>query len=123
MDERKGVNNEKGDKDVDLDEIDESTCSGDTYYDIYDNEEGIITEDSIVWVNTNKNIWEGMVIKIYFSDVPENAKHLKLIWIDTKKEESILLIKKSKEYKQKGYLYQLRDTRMEGLWINQCWIC
>ena len=31
MDEGKGVNNEKGRKDVDLDELDESTCSDDTY--------------------------------------------------------------------------------------------
>ena len=45
MDEGKGVNNEKGGKDVDLNELDESTCSDDTYYDIYDNEEEIITED------------------------------------------------------------------------------
>ena len=59
MDEGKGVNNEKGGKDVDLDELDESTCSDDTYYDMYDNEEEIITEDSIVWVNTNKTIWKG----------------------------------------------------------------
>ena len=35
MDEGKGVNNNKGGKDVDLYEVDESTCSGDTYYDIY----------------------------------------------------------------------------------------
>ena len=91
MDEGKGVNNEKGVKDVDLDEFDESTCSGDTYYDIFDNEEEIITENSIFWVNTNKTIWEGRVIKIPFSDVPEGAKHLKLIWINTKKEESVLI--------------------------------
>ena len=33
MDEGKGVIHERGGKDVDLDEFDESTCSGDTYYD------------------------------------------------------------------------------------------
>ena len=54
MDEGKEANNEKGGKDIDLDEFDASTCSDDTYYDIYDNEEELITEDSIVWVNTNK---------------------------------------------------------------------
>ena len=43
-------------------------------YDIFDKEEEIITEGSMVWVNTNKNIWEGGVIKIPFSDVPEDAK-------------------------------------------------
>ena len=79
MDEGKGVNNEKGGKDVDLDK---STCSGDKYYDIYDNEEEIITEDSIVWMNTHKTIWVVRVIKIPFSDVPMDSKHLKLIWIN-----------------------------------------
>ena len=39
MDEGKGVINEIGGKDVDLDEFDASTCSGDRYYDIFDKEE------------------------------------------------------------------------------------
>ena len=34
MYEGKVVINERGEKDVDLDEFDESTCSGDIYYDI-----------------------------------------------------------------------------------------
>ena len=60
-----------------------------------------ITEDFIVWVNTNKTIWEGRVIKIPFSEKSEDAKHLKLIWINTKKEESVLIKNCSKEYKHK----------------------
>ena len=36
--------------------FDASTCSGDNFYDIFENEEVIITEDSIVCVNTNKTI-------------------------------------------------------------------
>ena len=52
-------------------------------------------------MNTNKTIWEGRVIKIPFSDVPEDAKHLKLIWINTKKEERVLIKNCSKEYKHK----------------------
>ena len=43
----KGVNNEKVGENVDLDE----------FYDIYDDEEENITEDSIVCVYTNKTIW------------------------------------------------------------------
>ena len=35
--------NERGGKDVNLDEFDASTCSGDTFYDIFDEEEEIIT--------------------------------------------------------------------------------
>ena len=48
---------ERGVKGVELDEFDASTCSGDSFYDIFDKEEKIITEALIVWVNTNKNIW------------------------------------------------------------------
>ena len=39
MDEGKGVINERGGKDVDLDGFDASTCSGDRFYDIFDKEE------------------------------------------------------------------------------------
>ena len=81
MDGGKGVNNEKIGENVDLDE----------FYDIYDNEDENNTEDSIVQVNTNITIWEGRVVKIPFSEVPEDAKHLKLIWINTKKEERGLI--------------------------------
>ena len=52
-------------------------------------------------MNTNRTIWEGMAIKIRFCDVTEDAKHLKLIWINKKKEERILIKKCSKEYKHK----------------------
>ena len=37
--------------------FDAPTCSGDNVHDIFDNEDKIITEDSIVWFNTNKTIW------------------------------------------------------------------
>ena len=73
------VNNEEFGGNVDLYDI----------YDIYDDEDENITEDSIVWVNTYKTIWEGRVIKIPFSEMSEDAKHLKLIWINTKKEETV----------------------------------
>ena len=36
--------------------FDASTCPGDNVYDIFDNEDEIITGDSIVWVKTNKKI-------------------------------------------------------------------
>ena len=47
MDGGKGLNNEEFGQNADLDEV----------YDIYDNEDENITEDSIIWVNTNKTIW------------------------------------------------------------------
>ena len=52
-------------------------------------------------MNTNKTIWEGRVIKIPFSEKSEDAKHLKLIWINKKKEERVLIKNCSKEYKHK----------------------
>ena len=102
MDGGKGVNNKNFGENVNLDE----------FYDIYDNEDDNITEDSIVWVNTNKTIWEERVIKIPFSKISEDAKHLKLIWINLKKEESVLIKKNPKNINTKGGLYQLRYTRM-----------
>ena len=77
MDGGKGVNNEKVGENIDLDE----------FYDIYDIEDTNITEDSIVWVNTHKTIWEGRVTKILFSEVLEYAKHLKLIYILIQREK------------------------------------
>ena len=50
--------------------FDESTCSGDSFYEFFENEDKIITECLNVWVNTNKKIWEGRVIKIPYSDLP-----------------------------------------------------
>ena len=90
IDEGKGVINERGGKDVDLFEFDAYTCSGDRFYDIFDKQEEIITEGLIVWVNTYKTIWEVRVIKIPSVDVLEDAKHLKLMWINTKKGRQCL---------------------------------
>ena len=55
------------------------------FYDIFGDLDEHITEDSIVWVNTKKTIWEGRFIRIPFSENSEDAKNLKLIWINTKK--------------------------------------
>ena len=92
---------ERGGKDGDLDQFGASTCSGDMFHNIFDKEEEIITEGSIVWVNNNISTREGKVVKITFSDVPEDAKHLKLLWINTKREDRVLVKKCSKEYKHK----------------------
>ena len=56
-------------------QFDASTCSGDNVYDFFENEDAIITEDSIVWVNTNKKNWDGMVIKILYSDLPHDSNY------------------------------------------------
>ena len=77
------VNNEELGGNVDLED----------FYGFYGKLDEHITEDSIVWVNTKKTIWEGRVIKIPFSEKSEDSKHLKLIWINTKKEERVLIKK------------------------------
>ena len=63
-------------------------------------------------MNTNKIIWEGRVIKISFSDLPEDAKNLKLIWINKKRKIGFYLKIVPKNKNTKGYLYPLRDTSM-----------
>ena len=55
----------------------ESACSGDIVCDIFDNEEYIVTENSVVRVNNNKSIWQGKVIKITFSSLPQDSNNLK----------------------------------------------
>ena len=112
IDEGKVVNNDKGVEDVTLpkeekfssrtsseylyekydsvDEFDFPTCSGDSFYDIFGKQEEILTEGSIVLVKNIKTIWEGGVIKIHFSDFPEDSKHLKLTWINKKRKIGFL---------------------------------
>ena len=73
-------------KDDPVGEFDESTCSEENIYDVFENEEEIISEDSIVWFNTNKTNWKGRFIKIPFIDFLEDSNHLKLIWINIKRK-------------------------------------
>ena len=62
--------------------FDVSTFSGGNVYYNFENKSKIITEYSIIWVNTNERIWEGRVIKIPYSDLPQDSKYLKLIWVN-----------------------------------------
>ena len=64
------------------------------------NEDGIIIEDSNVWVNTNKTILEERFVKISYSDLPKDYNYLKFIWIHTKKEDRVLIKNCSREYKE-----------------------
>ena len=68
-------------------------------------------------MNTNITIWEVGVIKIPFSDVPEDAKHLKLIWINTKKEIRVLIKNCSKEYKHKRI--PISTQRYKDVWAME----
>ena len=75
------MNNEESCGNVDIED----------FYGIFGDLGGHIKEDTIVWVNNKKTIWGGRVIKIPFSEKSEHSKHLKLIWINTKKEERVLI--------------------------------
>ena len=44
--------------------FDESTCSVDSDCEIFDNADNIITEDSPVWINTNKVTFRGSSLKL-----------------------------------------------------------
>ena len=52
-------------------------------------------------MNTYKTTREGRVVKIPFSDFQEDAKNLKLMWMNTKKDDRIFIKHCSKEYKEK----------------------
>ena len=69
--------------------FDESTCSGNRVCDILLNEDDIITEDYSVSVNTKKETFHVMVIKIPFSGFPHYSNRLKMIWIHTKNKEVV----------------------------------
>ena len=44
--------------------FDESTCSGESVYDIFNNDDEIINEYSNVWVNTNKLVFRRRSLKL-----------------------------------------------------------
>ena len=68
------------------------------FYDVFGDLDEHITENTYVWVNSKKNIWEGKVIKIPYSQKSEYSKYLKVVWINTKKEQRVLIKDCSKEY-------------------------
>ena len=57
------------------------------FYDIYGDLDKHITENTTIWVNTKKTIWEGTVIKIPYSQKSENSMYLKVVWINTKRNK------------------------------------
>ena len=68
------------------------------FYDVFGDLDEHITENTSVWVNTKKNIWEGKVIKIPYSQKSEDSKYLEGVWINTKREQRVLIKDSSKEY-------------------------
>ena len=60
-----------------------------------------------------------MFIKIPYNDLPNDFNNLKLIWINTKKEERFFIKKNSLvSTRKKGFLYQSIKIRMGLIWRN-----
>ena len=56
--------------------FDESTCSGDSFYEFFENEDKIITEYLNVWVNTNKKFGKGGSLKF----LTVTCQSITIIW-------------------------------------------
>ena len=72
----------------------EESCGNvdiENFYDIFGDLDEHIKENTTVWVNTKKTIWEVTVIKIPYSEKSEDSKYLKVVWINTKKEQRVLI--------------------------------
>ena len=52
---------------------------------IFKNDKHKIIENSIVWVNMNKETWQGKFLRIPFSDLESDANNLKVKWMNKKK--------------------------------------
>ena len=94
-------------------EFDASTCSGENIYEIFEKEDEMITENSIVWVNTNEKKFIGRVTNIPCSELLQDYNYLKFIWIYKGNEDKVL-IKIFQEIQTKKLLYQLITINMEG---------
>ena len=60
-------------------------------YNILDEEKDPISKNDLVWVKTKKEIWRGRVLLIPYSKYKEYREYLKIKWIDTRKENRILI--------------------------------
>ena len=73
----------------------------------------------IFFCSTLKKNWKVRVIKIPYNDLPNDFNNLKLIWINTKKEERFFIKKNSLvSTRKKGFLYQSIKIRMGLIWRN-----
>ena len=70
-------------------------------YDILEEEEDLIAENDQVWVKTKKEIWRGTVLLIPYSKKKEDREYLKIKWMDTRKEDRILIKNVSLNYSKK----------------------
>ena len=88
-------------------------------YDILDEEKDLISKNDLVWVKTKKEIWRGRVLLIPYSKNKEYREYLKIKWIDTRKEDRILIKNVSPNYYKKEYQCPRNSTLMEHTWRKQ----
>ena len=62
-------------------------------YNILDEENDLISKNDLVWIKTKKEIWRGSVLLIPYRKNKEDREYLKIKWIDTRKEDRILIKK------------------------------
>ena len=84
---------------------DDLTITGDySDYDILEEENDTITKNNDVWVKTKKEIWRVRVLLITDSKKKEDSEYLKIKWIDSRKEERIIIKNVSLNYSKKECL-------------------
>ena len=44
------------------------------------------TLNDVIWAKINKEIWEGKLIQIPYSDMEEDGEYLKIRWMNKKRE-------------------------------------
>ena len=70
-------------------------------HNILEEEKDLISENDQVWVKTKKEIWRGTVLLIPYSKNKEDREYLKIKWMDTRKEDRILIKNVSLNYSKK----------------------
>ena len=72
--------------------FDELNIPGDdSDYKILEEEPETVSLNDTVWVETKKEILQGKVMQIPFSDREEYSQHLKIKWIYSRKKERVLI--------------------------------
>ena len=83
-------------------DFDLSKISGDNGdCDMLEEEHETIYLNDIVWVHVKKSIWLGRVMQIPFSDRKDDSEYTKIRYIDTKKEDKVLINNVSLYYSKK----------------------
>ena len=65
--------------------------SNDSYYDILEEEHENIYLNGIVWCKVKNEMWRVIIIQIPSVDRKEDSEYLKIKWIDTIKEDKVII--------------------------------